>query len=550
MSENNEKKVHGVVAEYTSVDTLLSACRRVRDAGYEKTDAFTPFPVHGIDKALGIKPTVLPWIVLGAGVTGTATALVMQIWMNSIDYPYIISGKPFLSLPAFMPVAFELTVLFASFGAFFGMWALNGLPKFSNPIFTDPRFDRVTDDRFFLYIDSKDDQFDRSGVEKLLGDTETDYVQTVVDDDSSDKVPKPFFMMWGLIVGLSVIPLLVVLKMRVSHSSQPRFHIFYDMDFSPAKDAQQYSTLFRDSRAMRPDVPGTVARGEEQANLNYMTGIDMEALTAIDPSRAERLVRRFNPYFQGETDAAQEPSSDEAASADEPSADEPSADKESQDEPAKAPAVAGDAGDKKADAIQADAGDAAPAAAKPSVMETTPWLDSNPLVLNEKVLADGRKNFGIYCSVCHGMNGSGNGLVNVRAQKIISPDWIQPSSLHQETLYADKYPAGKLFSTISNGIRKMPGYAGQIKTRDRWAIVAYVRALQLSQNASIEDFKDIDESERAKILKEQADAKQALKEKADAAAKAAEEKAAKKKADADAEAAKEKTEADAAKASS
>ncbi len=326
MSENNEKKVHGVVAEYTSVDTLLSACRRVRDAGYEKTDAFTPFPVHGIDKALGIKPTVLPWIVLGAGVTGTATALVMQIWMNSIDYPYIISGKPFLSLPAFMPVAFELTVLFASFGAFFGMWALNGLPKFSNPIFTDPRFDRVTDDRFFLYIDSKDDQFDRSGVEKLLGDTETDYVQTVVDDDSSDKVPKPFFMMWGLIVGLSVIPLLVVLKMRVSHSSQPRFHIFYDMDFSPAKDAQQYSTLFRDSRAMRPDVPGTVARGEEQANLNYMTGIDMEALTAIDPSRAERLVRRFNPYFQGETDAAQEPSSDEAASADEPSAAEPSAD--------------------------------------------------------------------------------------------------------------------------------------------------------------------------------------------------------------------------------
>jgi mono/diheme cytochrome c family protein len=555
MSENNEKKVHGVVAEYTSVDTLLSACRRVRDAGYEKTDAFTPFPVHGIDKALGIKPTVLPWIVLGAGVTGTATALVMQIWMNSIDYPYIISGKPLLSLPAFMPVAFELTVLFASFGAFFGMWALNGLPKFSNPVFTDPRFDRVTDDRFFLYIDSKDDQFDRGGVEKLLGDTDTDYVQTVVDDDSSDKVPKPFFMMWGLVVSLSIIPLLVVLKMRVSHSSQPRFHVFYDMDFSPAKDAQQYSTLFRDGRAMRPDVPGTVARGEEQANLNYMTGINMEALAAIDPLRAERLVRRLNPYFQGETEPAQESIADEAAQSDKPSADKPSADKPSADkpsadkqsqgnEPEQSPRVAGDD-----DAKKAGESDAKPAAAKPSVMETTLWLDSNPLVLNEKVLADGRKYFGIYCSVCHGMNGSGNGLVNVRARKINAADWIPPSSLHQETLYADKYPAGKLFSTISNGIRKMPGYAGQIKTRDRWAIVAYVRALQLSQNASIEDFKDIDESERAKILKEQADAKQALKEKADAAAKAAEEKAAKEKADADAEAAKEKTDADAAKAS-
>ncbi len=119
MSENNEKKVHGIVAEYASVDTLLDACRRVRDAGYKKTDAFTPFAVHGIDKALGIKPTVLPWIVLAGGLTGLITALTMQIWMNSINYPYIISGKPYISLPAFMPVAFELTVLFAVVRRFF-----------------------------------------------------------------------------------------------------------------------------------------------------------------------------------------------------------------------------------------------------------------------------------------------------------------------------------------------------------------------------------------------------------------------------------------------
>jgi cytochrome c len=157
-------------------------------------------------------------------------------------------------------------------------------------------------------------------------------------------------------------------------------------------------------------------------------------------------------------------------------------------------------------------------------MDTTPWLRVNPLVLDEKVLANGRKNFGIYCSVCHGMNGSGNGLVNVRAQKILAAEWIPPSSLHQDTLYADKYPDGKLFSTISNGIRKMPGYSGQIKTRDRWEIVAYVRALQLSQNASIDQ---ISESQRESILKEQAEAQKALKEKADAEAKAAQDKAAK-----------------------
>ena len=296
MSDNNEKKVQGIVAEYESVDSLLDACRRVRDAGYKKTDAFAPFAVHGIDKAIGIKPTVLPWIVLACGLAGTATALVMQIWMNAIDYPYIISGKPFISLPAFMPVAFELTVLFASFGAFFGMWALNGLPRFSNPMFTDPRFDRVTDDRFFLYVDAKDDKFDAQSVEKLFSESGGQYIQKVVEDDSSPKIPKPFFLLWGLIIGFSVIPLLIVLKMRVTNSSQPRFHVFYDMDFSPAKDAQQRSTLFADGRAMRPDVPGTVARGEVGQDMNFLTGIDMPALSVLDASRAERLVRaHMNP---------------------------------------------------------------------------------------------------------------------------------------------------------------------------------------------------------------------------------------------------------------
>lgn len=516
MSENNEKKVHGVIAEYTSVDTLLAACRRVRDAGYEKTDAFTPFPVHGIDKALGIKPTVLPWIVLGAGLTGTATALVMQIWMNAIDYPYIISGKPFISLPAFMPVAFELTVLFSSFGAFFGMWALNGLPKFSNPVFTDPRFDRVTDDRFFLYIDSKDEQFQRADVEKILGDTETDYVQTVVEDDSSDKVPKPFFMMWGLVVSLSIIPLLVVLKMRVSHSSQPRFHVFYDMDFSPAKDAQQYSTLFRDGRAMRPDVPGTVARGEMQADLDFMTGIDMSALSVIDQPRAERLVRRFNPLYQVDAAVAQEAKPEEKTQGEK-------ADGGDGSEDGKVDAADDEASETRSAQTAGESDAVEPEAVEPSVMDTTPWLAKNPLVLDEKTLAAGRKNFGIYCSVCHGMSGYGNGLVNKRARKINAQTWVMPSSLHQETLYADKYPDGKLFSTISNGIRKMPGYSGQIKTRDRWAIVAYVRALQLSQNASIDQ---IDEAQREGVLKEQADAKKVLKEKADAEAEAAKAKAA------------------------
>ena len=476
MSENNHKKIHGITAEFDSVDTLLAACRRVRDAGYTKTDAYTPFAVHGIEKALGIKPTGLPWIVLACGLTGLALAIAMQIWMNAIDYPYIISGKPYISLPAFVPVAFELTILFSSFGAFFGMWALNGLPRFSNPIFTDPRFDRATDDKFFLYIDSKDERFDISGVQKLLGDVGGQYITSVVDDDSTDKVPRPFFMAWGVMVALSVIPVLIVLKMRVTNSDSPRFHIFYDMDFSPAKDAQQHSSLFADGRAMRPDVPGTVARGELGQDMNYLTGIGIDALAKLDSRRAEYLVRAHaNPLLD--------------------------------DEPGSA-----------ADSDQPTGGDSQ----EPSVMDTTPWLKQNPLKVDLDLVRRGQAYFGIYCSVCHGMNGGGNGLVNLRAQKILADTWIPPSVLYADNLYADKYPDGKLFSTISNGIRKMPGYAGQIKAKDRWAIVAYVRALQQSQNASIDL---VPEDQREAILKKKSEVDQALKEQAEKEQKADDERA-------------------------
>jgi mono/diheme cytochrome c family protein len=564
--ENNETKVHGVFAEYTSVDTLLAACNRIREAGYEKTDAFTPFAVHGIDKALGIKPTKLPWIALGGGLTGAITALAMQIWMNSINYPYIISGKPYISLPAFIPVAFELTVLFASFGAFFGMWALNRLPKFSNPMFTDPRFDRATDDRFFLYIDSKDQRYDQQGVQQLLAETGSDYIKPVVEDDSSPVVPKGFFVLVGVLAALSIVPLLIVAKMRVTNSSSPRFHVFYDMDFSPAKDAQQVSTLFADGRAMRPDVPGTVARGELEEDLNFLTGIDIDQLSRIDLPRAQRLVHAHAFALQdsspqsetsgdgdddGEKEAEEDKSSegdDDPGQSEPPSDSQPAADSEppanAQPEPSAATAKSSDEADtpdpkqpaEKSEAVEqaaateptaVSATEPAPAAAQaapPSVMDTTPWLKDNPLDVDEELVRTGQKYFGIYCSVCHGLDGGGNGLVNQRAKKILAANWIPPSPLHQETLYSDQYPDGKLFNTISNGIRKMPGYAGQISPANRWAIVAYVRALQRSRNAVI-DSVPADQREEIKSL--QAEVEQKLAEEAEAEQRKEQERAAK-----------------------
>ncbi len=153
-------KLAGYLVEFESTDALMRACETVRDAGYSRWDAHTPFPVHGLDRAMGVKPTILPWIIFAAGAAGTAFALLLQWWTNAENYPFVISGKPFWSIPANIPVAFELTVLFASFAAFLGMLAFNGLPRFHHPVFTSERFRRVTADRFFVSVDADDPRFD------------------------------------------------------------------------------------------------------------------------------------------------------------------------------------------------------------------------------------------------------------------------------------------------------------------------------------------------------------------------------------------------------
>jgi hypothetical protein len=165
---NDEPNLWGLLAEFASPEDLVRAASRVRDAGYTKWDAHTPFPVHGLDDAMGLRPTRLPYLVLAAGIVGATAGLLMQWWMNAVDYPLIISGKPFNSIPADIPVTFELTVLLASLTAFIGMLAANALPRFHHPLFANAAFRRATTDRFFLAIEAKDPRFDRVTTEKLL----------------------------------------------------------------------------------------------------------------------------------------------------------------------------------------------------------------------------------------------------------------------------------------------------------------------------------------------------------------------------------------------
>lgn len=181
----------GVLAQFDSSRALLDACRRVREKGFTRWEAFAPFPVHGLDDAMGAKPTRLPWIVLIMGLTGTSLALFLVWWTNATSfkgvpsflqgYPYVVSGKPIFSLPANVPILFELTVLLSAIGAAIGMLVLNGLPRLYNPLFKSRAFRQVTTDRFFIMIQADDPNFERSATDEFLRSLGASHCEDVED---------------------------------------------------------------------------------------------------------------------------------------------------------------------------------------------------------------------------------------------------------------------------------------------------------------------------------------------------------------------------------
>ena len=149
-------KPFGIVGRFETPAAIFHACEKLRDAGYKNFDAHTPFPVHGLEKAMGLKPSRLPWIVLICGATGGTGAFLLQWWVHLYGYPQNISGKPLFAFPAMVPILFELTVLFSAFGAFFGMWALNGLPQWFHPVMQYSKFETFSDDGFLVSVSTVD----------------------------------------------------------------------------------------------------------------------------------------------------------------------------------------------------------------------------------------------------------------------------------------------------------------------------------------------------------------------------------------------------------
>ena len=385
--------VHGLLAEYDTPPQVLHAAEKIRKAGFTKWDTYTPFAVHGIDEAMGIKMTILPWFTLCAGLVGLATAITLQWWTNAYDYPWIVSGKPFWSIPANVPIMFELTVLLSAITTLVGMLMLNNLPEPSHPLDQVRRFARVTDDKFFLMILASDPKFDDVETRELLEATHPVAIEAVLEDrKTAEKLPTG--LVYGLIIAAvaSVVPFALAAKARYTKSDSPRIHIIQDMDSQPKYKAQRENSFFADKRAARPAIDGTVAVGD---------------------------ARDDDKFYKGKEGAS--------------------------------------------------------------------WARTFPsqVALNEATMDRGRQRFGIYCTPCHGQIGLGDGMVAKRADSLAQGTWIPPTNMTQE--YLRQMPVGELFNSISNGVRNMPGYASQIKTEDRWAIIMYVRALQRSRNGRLND---------------------------------------------------------------
>ncbi|MCB1088086.1 MAG: DUF3341 domain-containing protein [Verrucomicrobiae bacterium] len=377
-------KLHGLLGEFKDIESILKASAAIRDKGFKKWDTYTPFPVHGIEKAMGIKKSLVPKIVFTCGLIGGIGGLGLQWWTNAVNYPWIVSGKPLFSVPANIPIVFETTVLLAAFGAVFGMIFLNKLPQLYSPLFTSKNFSQgATNDKFFVYIEAQDPKFSPDRTRELLESLNAVTVEEIEEEEhawSPSLSPKMAWSIGSIVFCLILIPPLYIARAQAKDRTTTRVQLIPDMDQQPRVNAQAASTIFVDGRGMRNYVDGTVPRGGAQTNTGYYTGAENEE-----------------------------------------------------------------------------------------------WV-SNPLPVNRALLERGQNRFDIYCAACHGIDGSGNGPIAIRAKRLREPNWVPPLAMTDSTVL--ERPDGHLFNTITNGIRNMPAYGDQIHVEDRWAIVAYIRALQ------------------------------------------------------------------------
>jgi len=300
-----DEELHGVLAEFESPGALIAAARKVKNAGYTEFDCYSPFPIHGIDDAMGIKRTRLPWVVFGGGLTGLGLGTLMQWWMNAYNWPWNVAGKPTFSIPANVVISYETTILLSVLTTFFGMWAANKLPQVWHPFFRLDRFAKVTDDGLFLGIEASDKRFDAEQTRQLLVAAGATHVDECYVDARPEAraVPRWIWAAMTVATMLALIPIVQVFKARATRSSQPHYHVFADMDFQPKAKSDQGFPEFADGRANRGHVANTVPRGELRADDGFYRGLKdgawmtgLPAQIEVTPELVDHGQERFNIY--------------------------------------------------------------------------------------------------------------------------------------------------------------------------------------------------------------------------------------------------------------
>jgi hypothetical protein len=178
------KRVHGALAEFPCAKDLYHAAEKVRDAGFKHWDVHSPFPIHGMDAAMGLPKSILSMFVLIGGATGTLTAFLLEYITQVVIYPTVVQSKPsnIFTIPAFFPVMFELTILFAAFTCLFGGLALMKLPRLHHPLFNSQNFLKFSDDGFFLCIEARDPGFSVEKTQAFLAELGGKNLEIVEDE--------------------------------------------------------------------------------------------------------------------------------------------------------------------------------------------------------------------------------------------------------------------------------------------------------------------------------------------------------------------------------
>ncbi|HEX7470516.1 MAG TPA: DUF3341 domain-containing protein [Verrucomicrobiae bacterium] len=176
---NAPVKPYGIIAEFDTPADAMHAAEKVRDAGFRRWDVFTPFPVHGMDRAMGLKNSKVGWFAFIGGVTGYTCGMLMIWYLNAVDYPILVGGKPMFSPYSAFPPSYELTILFGAFGSLGGMLFLNKLPRLHHPLLKHRRFAQATHDKYFIVIETDDPKYSETETRQLLETAGSKHIEMV-----------------------------------------------------------------------------------------------------------------------------------------------------------------------------------------------------------------------------------------------------------------------------------------------------------------------------------------------------------------------------------